>query len=303
MFIGNIEVYGIIYRIKNKVNNKVYIGQCVDKFKRRYKGKRWWDYTHNLHLKNSYNKYGVENFEVTEIIDIAFSKSELNIKEQLWILRYSSVNPKFGYNKAYGGNINIYTEETRSKMSIKSKERWSDKSYHDNLIKKLKVITSSSEYRENMSISLKNSVKHKNSCSTDDFRLKQSNKMINSWKNEDFATLMKLKYQDSWTDERKQEQSIRSKSLHQNIEHKKKISIIFKERWDDEKERERLCNSMKKTYLLIDIESNSVKEFLGREELAKYLGKSISYVKSRLNGKLHDEKYKIVRESDYINKN
>lgn len=38
MFIGNIEVYGIIYMIKNKVNNKVYIGQSIHSFKRRYKG-------------------------------------------------------------------------------------------------------------------------------------------------------------------------------------------------------------------------------------------------------------------------
>ena len=301
IFIGNVKVYGIIYRIRNKVNNKVYIGQCIYKFKRRYKGKRWWDYTHNIHLKNSYDKYGAENFEVTEILDIAFSKSELNIKEQLWILRYNAINPKFGYNKSYGGNTNIYTEETRTKMSIRSKERWNDKSYRDNLMKKLKLITSSSDYRENMSISLKNSIKHKNSCSTDSFRLKQSNKMKNNWSDENFSNLMKLKYKQSWTDKRKLEQSIRSKKFHENIEYKEKISKIFKERWNDEKERERLCNSMKKIYLIVNIETNSVKEFLGREELANYIGKSVSYVKTRLNGKLHNEKYKIIRKSDYIN--
>ena len=29
--IGNIEVYGIIYKIQNKINQKVYIGQTIKK--------------------------------------------------------------------------------------------------------------------------------------------------------------------------------------------------------------------------------------------------------------------------------
>ncbi|SCI12266.1 group I intron endonuclease [uncultured Clostridium sp.] len=300
MFIGNIEVYGIIYKIRNKINDKVYIGQCTDKFKRRYKGKRWWDYTHNIHLKNSYNKYGAENFEVTEMLDVAFSKSELDIKEDMWILYYNAINPKFGYNKKRGGNVNICSDETRLKLSMKSKHRWNDESYRNNLVKKLKVITSSPHYRENMSSSLKNSIKHKKACTSESFRLKQSNKMKNSWSNENFSNSMKLKYKQSWTEKRKLEQGIRSKIFHENIEHKEKISRIFKERWDDEKERKRLCNSMKKIYLLVDTHSGSFQEFLGREELANYLGKSISYVKTRLNGKLHNNRYKIVRKSDYL---
>lgn len=300
MFIGNIEIYGIIYMIKNKVNNKVYIGQSIHSFKRRYKGKRWWDYTHNPHLKNSYNKYGIENFEVTEILDIAFSKSELDIKEQHWILYYNSMNPKFGYNKSNGGNTNIPTDEIKAKLSIKSAARWRDESYRNNLMAKLRLITSSDDYRQNMSIALKNSIKHKNACSTDSFRLKQSNKMLNNWNNEDFSNSMKLKYKNAWNEERKLQQSVRSKLFHTNPEHKEKIRKNLKERWYNEEERQRLCDSMKKSYLLINIETHDVKEFLGRESLAQYLDKSVSYVKTRLNGKLHDEKYRIVRKCDYL---
>ena len=36
MKIGNIDVYGVIYKITNKVNKKCYIGQSIYKFNERY---------------------------------------------------------------------------------------------------------------------------------------------------------------------------------------------------------------------------------------------------------------------------
>ena len=40
MYIGNVEVYGIIYDIRNKINNKHYIGQTIrnNGFNGRYTG-------------------------------------------------------------------------------------------------------------------------------------------------------------------------------------------------------------------------------------------------------------------------
>lgn len=35
MKIGNIEVYGVIYKITNTINNKVYIGQTINGFKKK----------------------------------------------------------------------------------------------------------------------------------------------------------------------------------------------------------------------------------------------------------------------------
>lgn len=56
-------MYGQIYAIKNKINNKVYIGQTIRKsVLERYCGSI--SNTHNVHLKNSINKYGEENFEI-----------------------------------------------------------------------------------------------------------------------------------------------------------------------------------------------------------------------------------------------
>lgn len=116
MKIGNMEVYGIIYKIKNKLNNKVYIGQTIRPFCLRYSGGNIYN-TGNKHLKSSIEKYGVENFEIVEVYDVAFSKQELDIKECIYIDLFNSMNPKFGYNKKHGGANGRPNEETRRKLS------------------------------------------------------------------------------------------------------------------------------------------------------------------------------------------
>lgn len=120
MKIGNLEVYGIIYKIRNKVNNKIYIGQTIQKkgFNDRYcyEGigiervynhyKSSKEHNHkslNKHLLSSIDKYGLEAFEISEIFDIAFSKEELDIKEDIYIKLYNSLNGNYGYNHKGGG--------------------------------------------------------------------------------------------------------------------------------------------------------------------------------------------------------
>ena len=118
MFIGNIEVFGIVYKIQNMINNKVYIGVTTQEggFNSRYRysgsgiervlgdkqgRKKCYNGATNIHLLNSINKYGIESFDVVEILDVAFSNQELNIKEKVWISIYDSFNN--GYNKTIGG--------------------------------------------------------------------------------------------------------------------------------------------------------------------------------------------------------
>lgn len=115
MKIGNLEVYGIIYKVENLINGKVYIGQTTQGYNRRYcvKGKgveriykrhkmfKECGYDYNKHLLDSIEKYGIKNFTVNEILDCAFSEYELNIKEKCWIQYYNSY--KNGYNYTTGG--------------------------------------------------------------------------------------------------------------------------------------------------------------------------------------------------------
>lgn len=134
MKIGNLEVYGIIYKIENLINGKVYIGQTIRNrgFKDRYQGEgegiaRVYNYhknrkntgfSFNVHLLNSIERYGLENFIVDEIFDIAFSKKELDIKEKCWIQIYNTTNIDYGYNNRHGGSNGKLLNETKRKSSI-----------------------------------------------------------------------------------------------------------------------------------------------------------------------------------------
>ena len=133
MKIGYIECYGIIYKIVNKINNKVYIGQTIRGFNERYcyKGnndiervyrhhlsnKIYKKTSYNNHILNSIEKYGFGAFEVNKIFDVAFSKEELDIKERLWILIYNSTNSRYGYNNRDGGSRGKATENMKIKAS------------------------------------------------------------------------------------------------------------------------------------------------------------------------------------------
>ncbi|EQC1535412.1 NUMOD3 domain-containing DNA-binding protein [Clostridium botulinum] len=129
--IGNMQVYGIIYKVTNKINKKVYIGQTTRDFNKRYPAKGIGVeriYNHNLNLKKrninfnkhlleSMIKYGTDNFEVNIYFDAGFTKEELNIKEKLWVDFYNSFED--GYNNCEGGGNTIgyhHTEETKNKI-------------------------------------------------------------------------------------------------------------------------------------------------------------------------------------------
>ena len=110
------EIYGIIYMIRNKINNKIYIGQTTEKggFKRRYRNDLYKN-THNKHLKNSIQKYGIENFEIDEEFDIAYSKEELGKLEYMYIKVYNTMNKEFGYNEREGGIHGKWSEEAKQR--------------------------------------------------------------------------------------------------------------------------------------------------------------------------------------------
>ncbi|MGN1358669.1 MAG: GIY-YIG nuclease family protein [Bacilli bacterium] len=116
MKIGNLEVYGVIYKIRNKINNKIYIGQTTQGFDKRYNGGIVYK-TSSKHLKKSILKYGIENFEIDKIFDIAYSKKELDKLEDMYIKIYETTNNEFGYNNKFGGSYGKHIKITREKIS------------------------------------------------------------------------------------------------------------------------------------------------------------------------------------------
>lgn len=138
------QKYGVIYKITNKVNGKIYIGQTTrtNGFNDRYRfqgfgiervykyyisrkqGGKW--NRINDYLVSSIEKYGFDSFEVEEEFDIAYSELELNEKEEYYIKKYNCTDKKYGYNTALGGKNHKMDFITKQKISVRAKERFSN---------------------------------------------------------------------------------------------------------------------------------------------------------------------------------
>lgn len=96
-----------IYKITNKLNNKIYIGQASNLEERinEHKQKRF------IPIDMWINMLGVENFNF-EIIEEC-SDDEIDEKEQYYIQQYNSTNENFGYNKQISGFNNSIGEGNR----------------------------------------------------------------------------------------------------------------------------------------------------------------------------------------------
>lgn len=89
-------MYGYIYKITNTLNNKVYVGKRVSSiFNEKYWGS-------GKAIKNSINKYGLENF-TRDILEWCNSDDELNEREKFWIKELKTNQKKYGYNFTDGG--------------------------------------------------------------------------------------------------------------------------------------------------------------------------------------------------------
>ena len=115
-----------IYKITNKINGKVYIGQTIRPVEYRF-NRHINDAMHNIlntHFARAIRKYGPDQWQF-EVIDNAETQEELNQKEQYWIRYYNSVEE--GYNETdaitkCGGNT--YQSKTKQEMEeIKEKIR------------------------------------------------------------------------------------------------------------------------------------------------------------------------------------
>lgn len=110
----NYSVDYVIYRFKNNVNGKVYIGQTTKSLHKRViqhlTNSRPTTKAHKTYFHNALNKYGIENFSL-DIIERCSSQEELNEREIYWIAYYKSTDKKYGYNIDSGGNLGKSTSK------------------------------------------------------------------------------------------------------------------------------------------------------------------------------------------------
>ena len=104
---------GNIYLIKNRTNNKCYIGQALcytglnnnkwgtfGRWKSHIREALKTDKDHCVALNNAIRKYGADNFDITTLMKC--HKDELDEYEVKFVKEYDSIQPN-GYNIKYGG--------------------------------------------------------------------------------------------------------------------------------------------------------------------------------------------------------
>lgn len=104
-----------VYVHVNLINGKKYVGITT----MNPPEKRWqngYGYYRNAHFTNAIKKYGWNNFAHFVLYENIPIKIAKNIEEIL-IQEHFTHDPRFGYNKTMGGELEIPTEEARQKMS------------------------------------------------------------------------------------------------------------------------------------------------------------------------------------------
>lgn len=109
---------GIIYKIVNKKNNKVYIGLTNNTLNERWRAHIAQSSCGNTkHLYSAMRNYGLENFTI-EQIDESDDFKILGEKERYWINHYSSYKEDKGYNLTRGGESNQLDANPRAKLRV-----------------------------------------------------------------------------------------------------------------------------------------------------------------------------------------
>lgn len=277
---GLLDVYGIIYLVKNKVNGKCYIGQTYKKngFKDRYGVKCNQSLVEGFYKAHKNNnsssdiilkdmeKYGLDAFEVNECIDYAFSKTELDIKEKTYISIYKSMISN-SYNNYYVGGYNKTSGGSGTKDY-----KWSEESKQ-----KLKEIKNTPEAlersreaakKENLSPETlkQRSESLKGHCISDDTKLLISDCIEKMWKDGKYNS-----------EEVRKNMSDAVKKHWEDDNYREKISEKIKKKWEDNNYREKVLNGIQKHW---DDKSNHKKQ----SNISKKNWEDDSYREKVING-------------------
>lgn len=145
----------VIYRIKNKINGKIYIGQTSTTIKDRW-SKHCNNGSHCAYLKNAINKYGKESFIIEEIYS-AKDRQELNKLEKSAIKEYNSLYPN-GYNLTTGGDAFNHSQITKDKISKAHSGSKRSKKARENMSKAAKGKTISDKQKIDIANTLKGNI-------------------------------------------------------------------------------------------------------------------------------------------------
>jgi len=116
----------LVYKITNKVNGKMYVGQSKksieDRFQRHIKSAKK---KINRYLYDAMNHYGYDNF-IIEVIERDIEKERIDEREKYWIKELSTLMPN-GYNMTKGGGgghtVEFWDEERKKDLYKRQAEK------------------------------------------------------------------------------------------------------------------------------------------------------------------------------------
>ena len=107
---------GLIYKITNLVNGKIYIGQTRNSLEHRWK-EHIWHYNPSMLIRKAIKKYGKNSFSIEKIAE-ANSRAELDMLEKHHIKEAPSLSP-IGYNIKEGGEGGgLLSKEGKALLSL-----------------------------------------------------------------------------------------------------------------------------------------------------------------------------------------
>ena len=144
----------IVYKIQNKINEKIYIGITTRKLNRRIYDHIFKSRQPNIGgIAGAIKKYGIQNFDII-IIDVAYTHDELNEKEVYYIKKYNSMAPN-GYNLYTGGLHHQCSEITREKFRQQGRKRKHSDETRAKMSATGKIKTFTDEHKKNITLALK----------------------------------------------------------------------------------------------------------------------------------------------------
>lgn len=109
-------MYGIVYKITNKLNGKSYVGITTKTITERFDAHLNRANREKSAVQRAMKKYGKDNFTI-EQLDTANSQAELFEKEIFWIEKLNTFKG-YGYNLTLGGGgITGMSDEVKAKIS------------------------------------------------------------------------------------------------------------------------------------------------------------------------------------------
>lgn len=110
----------IIYILRNKVNDKIYVGQTWQSLAERFDHGN--GYVNCLYLNKAIKKYGKENF-FYDVLTVCATQEVADYWETYFITKLDACDRQKGYNLRSGGSRGLQSVETKKRMSIAQKGR------------------------------------------------------------------------------------------------------------------------------------------------------------------------------------